>query len=180
MSLPAASYETFVTEDFLKTPWIGTLPTEKGKIKEYDLSKYLPVGVEIKEILIYAFISGLPPKQPPKGGIVRAVYEIYTEGTDRRHYSQLMNAVFNQPDTVMNSANLWIPYANTQGVLKARIPETWVSAPKLPDDVVAAEKHTFKNLSEALASNAADNDQNVFIDLFLLGYRPGKPIVPPA
>ena len=56
------------------------------------------------------------------GPASRAFYEIYTEGSTGSKYKQFLNAVFDQPDTVINSANLWIRYTDlaSPGNLYAR------------------------------------------------------------
>ena len=78
-------------------------------------------------------------------------YEIYnkpsasSDGT-QIHYSQLMNATFNQPDTVINSANLWIPYTS-DGNLYARIPAQWITAGAKN---IPRKKKVYKSLNEAM------------------------------
>lgn len=163
------AYHSLVTEDFCDTPYLGTLPLDVNKVKTYNLKQFLPPGQKISEVLIYGFFSSLPRKT--KGPIVRSVYELYTttvvEGASR--YSQFMNATFNQPDTVINSINLWLPY--TDGLLRARLPATWSSGPIPQADVDRLKQHAFKNLDEAMKAFAEDNDDTIFCDLFLLGYR---------
>ena len=111
------AYYSLVTSDFYATPWIGTLPRRTGYAEKYDIEAFLKQsGVsdpsKVSEILVYVFFTGLGEQD--KIPTVRAVYELYTVPepgvTEEPRYSQLMNAVFNQPDTVINSANLWIPY----------------------------------------------------------------------
>ena len=163
------AYLSLVTENFYGTPCLGTLPVVLNQTKEYHLEQYIPEADrdKVSEVLVYVFFTGLPHATAKP--ITRAVYELYTEKTSQR-YSQLMNAVFNQKDTVINSANLWFPYT-TGGTLKARIPAKWVSG-VIPDDAYAAEKKTFKNLDEAMTAYAtADDKQSYFMHLFLLGYR---------
>ena len=169
------AYNSFVTESFMKTPWIGTLPERENVVETYDIESLLKKeGVtdpsKVSEILVYAFFTGLGEDGSKQ--TLRAVYEIYTEsesGSDR--YSQLMNAVFNQPDTVINCANLWIPY--TTGKMNARIPKKWMTQPK-PGDATAVIPSTkdrkYNNLSEAMEAYTS-GEQTLFKELFLLGYR---------
>lgn len=163
------AYISLVTDQFESTPWLGTLPLVLDEVKTYDLTKYLPSGKKISEVLIYAFFSSLPRKT--EGPIVRSVYELYTTtdllGAPR--YSQLMNATFNQLDTIINSANLWIPY--TDGLLRARLPQAWSTGPLPQADAAQLKQHAFKNLDEAMKAFTENNDQTIFCDLFLLGYR---------
>ena len=163
------AYISLVTEDFYATPWLGTLPLEVDKVESYDLKKYLPADKKVSEVLIYCFFSSLPRKTT--GPIVRSVYELYTttEVPGAPRYSQLMNTTFNQPDTVMNSANLWMPY--TDGQLRARLPDKWVSGPLPKADVDQLKARKFKNLDEAMKAYAEENNQTLFCDIFLLGYR---------
>ena len=163
------AYISLVTEDFYATPWLGTLPLEIDVVKTYDLKKYLPPGKEVSEVLIYCFFSSLPRKTT--GPIVRSVYELYTttDGIGTPRYSQLMNTTFNQPDTIINSANLWMPY--TDGQLRARLPDKWVSGPLPKADIDQLKAHKFKNLDEAMKAYAEENNQTLFCDIFLLGYR---------
>ena len=164
------AYESLVTDNFDSTPWLGTLPLDLDKVETYDLTKHLPSGKKISEVLIYAFFSSLPSKT--KGSIIRSVYELYTTTTDlpgAPRYSQLMNATFNQPDTIINSANLWIPY--TDGLLRARLPRQWSTGPLPQADVAQLKQHAFKNLDEAMKAFTENNDETIFCDLFLLGYR---------
>ena len=164
------AYISLVTENFYATPWLGTLPLEVDVVKTYDLKKYLPTDKKVSEVLIYCFFSSLP--RTTTGPVVRSVYELYTTSTDvlgAPRYSQLMNATFNQPDTVINSANLWMPY--TDGQLRARLPDKWVSGPIPKADADQLRAHKFKNLDEAMKAFAEDNNQTLFCDIFLLGYR---------
>jgi hypothetical protein len=169
------AYKTLVTENFYKTPYIGTLPDHTGEIIEYDINKILKdAGVndptEVSEILIYAFFTGLGDKLSKSGNtIVRAVYEIYTKPAGALavdHYSQLMNATFNQPDTVINSVNMWVPHTS-DGKLYVRIPDEWMT--KGPCNIPRSKK-TYKNVDEAMKAFAC-GEETVFKDLFLLGYR---------
>lgn len=168
------AYTSLVTKEFYDTPWLGTLPVVLDVPKHYDLKKYIPASdlPKVSEVLVYVFFTGVPHPVPEGAPIVRAVYELYTGGDNvlppPPRYSQLMNAIFNQRDTVINSANLWFPYTS-DGTLKARIPAAWLSE-KIPDDAVASEKHSFKNLDEAMKAYASAKSP-YFLDLFLLGYR---------
>lgn len=166
------AYYTLVTNDFLKTPYIGSLPDNDKETMRYNIKQILiDAGVsdpsQVGEILVYGFFTGLAGAKPTLCTI-RAVYEIYTkpDPTSEDHYSQLMNATFNQPDTVINSANLWIPYTS-EGILYARIPAQWIT-PGATD--IPRSKKTYKNLDEAMKAYAK-GEETTFKDLYLLGYR---------
>ena len=162
------AYNSLVTKTFDDIPWIGTMPVEINKVKMYNLKPYLPADKKVSEVLIYCFFSSLP--RATKGPVVCSVYELYTttdEGTP--HYSQLMNATFNQPDTSDNSANIWMPY--TDGLLRAYLPEEWVSGPIPKADADQLKAHKFKNLNETMKAFAEKNDHTLFCEIFLLGYR---------
>ena len=169
------AYCSLVTPDFYDTPWIGKLPRTTDVLETYDIETLLrESGVadpsKVSEILVYAFFTGVG--QEDNIPTVRAVYELYTESpTDRARYSQLMNAVFNQPDTVMNSANLWMPYTSN-GTLYARIPDKWITPrkPGQPPFVIPQSKKVYKNLGAAMEAYAKGED-TIFDDIFLLGYR---------
>ena len=94
------------------TPLIGKLPLTEDP-KSYDVAKILvDHGIQpdlVNEILVYVFFTGLGKGEGPAR---RAFYEIYTESSTGVQYKQFLNAVFNQPDTVINSANLFIPYCS--------------------------------------------------------------------
>ena len=166
-----AYYYSLVTTDFLNTPYIGTLPDDDSEIRHYNIKQILidagvPDPSKVSEVLVYGFFTGLAGESP-KLNTIRAVYEIYTTpGLSTTHYSQLMNATFNQPDTVINSANLWIPYT-IDGVLYARIPAQWITPG--PRDIPRSKK-TYKNLDEAMKAYAK-GEETIFKDLYLLGYR---------
>ena len=171
------TYYSLVTAEFYETPWIGTLPERTGVVEKYDIEMLLKnSGVsdpsKVSEILVYVFFTGLGAED--KIPTVRAIYELYTEQTGvpgSPRYSQLMNAVFNQPDTVINSANLWIPYARN-GVLNARIPDKWMTKPKPGEApyVIPSAKKVFKTLGAAMEAYTS-GEETLFKDLFLLGYR---------
>lgn len=169
------AYYSFVTQDFYDTPWIGSLPEKTGVVKQYDIKTLLEErGVDpgkVSEILVYVFFTGLGTEDNIP--TVRAVYELYTVPgkPGSPHFSQFMNAVFNQPDTVVNSANLWIPYTST-GALYARIPDKWMTAPKPGEApyVIPAAKKVFKSLGAAMEAYTR-GEETLFKDLYLLGYR---------
>ena len=170
------AYYSLVTSDFYATPWIGTLPRRAGYSEKYDIEALLKEkGVtdpsKVSEILVYAFFTGLGKEDNIP--TVRAVYELYTESSvpTNARYSQLMNAVFNQPDTVINSANLWIPYTSN-GVLLARIPDKWITQAKPGESpyILPEGKKTYKTLGAAMEAYA-NGEETLFKDIFLLGYR---------
>ena len=69
-------------------------------------------GIEpdlVNEILVYVFFTAAGLGDG-KGPASRVFYKIYTESYTGVQYKQFLNAIFNQPDTVINSTNLWIPY----------------------------------------------------------------------
>ena len=82
-----------------------------------------------------------------------------------------MNAVFNQLDTVINSANLWIPYT-PKGLLYARIPDKWITQPKEGETpyIIPEAKKTYKTLGAAIEAYTCGKE-TLFKDMFLLGYR---------
>ena len=162
------AYTSLVSEDFYNTPWLGSLPNKSDEIVTFNVKDILvKLGVQVSqvsEILVYVFFTGLPGST---GQFQRAVYEIYTEGDgENERYSHLMNAVFNQPDTVINSANLWFPFTPS-GELKARIPAKWSSTAQ---ELAPKHKHHYKCLQEAMQAYV-NSDEEAFMDAFLLGYR---------
>ena len=144
------------------TPFVGKLPLNNDP-EEYDIAEILVQhGVSpynVKEILVYVFFTGLGGGAGPTN---RAFYEIYTESATAQ-YKLFFNAVFNQPDTVINSANLWIPYAGL-GYLYAH---------KIGQQEFDAEEQqsvTHNSLHEAINAYV-QGKENVFRDIYLIGYR---------
>ena len=118
---------------------------------------------------MYVFFTGLGKGEGPAR---RAFYEIYTESSTGVQYKQFLNAVFNQPDTVINSANLFIPYCSlaAPGYLFAHK----ISANDRLSRIqfAAAERRSmeYKNLHEAMRAYI-QGTETVFRDIFLIGYR---------
>ena len=151
------------------TPYVGKLPLDSFPEK-YDIAGILQdhgVNVNaVKDILIYVFFTGIGNGQ---GQATRAFYEIYTESSTGLQYKQFLNAVFNQPDTVINSANLWIPYSDLAppGCLFAQK----ISAnPQLQFAAAEQKSVNYKNLHEAMNAYV-QGEQRVFRHIFLTGYR---------
>ena len=124
--LGAVALLSSASPDFIpipSTPFVGKLPLDSHPTP-YDIAGILGnLGisvVDVKDILIYVFFTGLGHGT---GTASRAYYEIYTQDLQGLKYKQFFNAVFNQPDTVIDSANLWIPYTNvgTDGNLYAKM-----------------------------------------------------------
>ena len=155
------------------TPFVGKLPIILRQ-RSYDIKGILEgLGIrpeDVSEILVYVFFTGLGGEANETS---RAFYEIYTESPEEVRYKQFMNAVFNQPDTVINSANLWIPYDNVEesGKLYARrIGASF--EPKLADIQLVMKSVEYNSLDEAMrAYVAGSNPESVYRDIFLIGYR---------
>ena len=130
----------------------------------------LPKDKKISEVLIYVFFSSLP-NDKRKGPIVRSCYELFTtsDKSGAPRYSRFMNTVFNQPDTVIESANIWLPY--TDGKLRVRLPWSSGPIPEVDCSQLCHDQRSFKHLDECMKAFAGDNDHTIFNDLFLLGYR---------
>ena len=156
------------------TPLIGKLPLTMDP-KSYDVAQILtnhsiPIDT-VGDILVYVFFTGLGGGEGPAS---RAFYEIYTESPTGVQYKQFLNAVFNQPDTVINSANLWIPYRDLAppGNLFAHK----ISANNRPSRIQFAAIEQlqpsviYRNLHEAMNAYV-QREQNTFRDIFLIGYR---------
>ena len=155
------------------TPFVGKLPLtddpELYDIAEILLDHGIPID-SVSEILVYIFFTGLGGGAGPAS---RAFYEIYTESTTGLQYKQFLNAVFNQPDTVINSANLWVPYSDIAipGYLYAHK----ISADNQVSRIqfAAVEQQSvisYNNLHEAMNAYV-QGKQRVFRDIFLIGYR---------
>lgn len=153
------------------TPFVGKLPLGSLPVN-YDIAKILSDhGIRpstVKDILVYVFFTGIGDGT---GRANRAFYEIYTEGSTGLQYKQFLNAVFNQPDTVINSANLWIPYKDVAppGYLVAK--KIGVNYRHSYNQFAAAEQRSvnYKNLHEAMNAYV-QGARSVFRDIFLIGY----------
>ena len=174
------AYESLTTTDLSTAPQLGTLPVAVNVVKSYDINNALSQHVQqvdltkVSEFQIYVFFTGLP--NPSAQALKRGVYELYTQPTRQGppyRYSKFMNVVFDQKDTVINSANLWFPLTS-DGYLHACLPELWTTGGAVPDDVheavQAAADCQPKNVSEVM-QEYADGTREVFLDLFLTGYR---------
>lgn len=165
------AYISLVPEDFYQTPYLGNLPSEAGVLSTYNVKeKLVELGIanidRISEVFVYVFFTGFDAKNIKP--VQRAVYEIFTQGDGKdARYSQFMNATFNQRDTVINSANMWFPFT-PNGQLFARIPAKWSSS---EGKLCADCKHAYKNLGEAMEAYVKNDDNTLFMDLFLTGYR---------
>lgn len=152
------------------TPLVGKLPVIEQE-RSYDIKQLLEdQGIQaedVSEFLVYVFFTGLGGGNKAS----RAFYEIYTESPEGEKYSQFMNAVFDQPDTVINSANLWIPYDNVAdpGKLHARKIDMNYKH-KLADIQVVMKSAEYNNLDEAMTAYVEGTD-TVFRDIYLIGYR---------
>ena len=172
------AYESLITTAVTTPPYLGTLPVEVGVVKSYDIGKALSEQhvdlSQVTEFQIYVFFTGLPnPELKPSAEVKRGVYELYTEPTSQLYRnSKYMNVVFDQKDTVINSANLWFPYIN--GNLYAHIPKEWTTGARLPDHMHKASRTAadcqHKNIHEVMQAYA-NGSRVVFLDLFLTGYR---------
>ena len=165
-----------IADDFIPipdTPFVGKLPLD-GAVSSYDITPLLVArGIdpnEVEEILIYVFFTGLGSGQ---GQATRAFYQIYTQGSNGDQYKQFMNAVFNQPDTVINSANLWFPYCNlaacASGNLFAQKISTSSQLSRILLAVAEIKSVEYKNLDEAMNAYVQGTD-TVFRDIYLIGY----------
>ena len=154
------------------TPFVGQLPITEIP-QSYDIAAILESeGINpdtVNEILIYVYLTGLGSEPDTTR---RAYYELYTETPSGIQYKQFMNAVFDQPDTVIISANLWIPYCNlaAPGFLYAHM----ISANyyRLSHLFAASKQKSleYKNLAEAMHAYLVGT-QTVFREIFLIGYR---------
>lgn len=144
------------------TPFVGKLPLNNDP-KEYNIAEILlhhdVSPYDVNEILVYVFFTGLGGGAGPAN---RAFYEIYTESASAQ-YKLFFNAVFNQPDTVINSANLWIPYAGLGYLYAHKIGQQEY-------DVEDQQSLTHKSLHEAMNAYV-QGKENVFRDIYLIGYR---------
>ena len=153
-------------------PFIGKLPLTDD-VRSYDIAGILADhGIapdSVSDILVYVFFTGLGGSTvgPP----VRAFYELYTESTAGLQYKQYLNAVFNQRDTVMDSANLWIPYFDlaTPGYLYAHKITAEDEQSRIQCAAVEEQSVTYKNLHEAMDAYVQGRD-TVFRDIYLIGY----------
>lgn len=154
------------------TPLVGLLPITEVP-QSYDIAAILEnEGINpdtVTEILIYVYFTGLGSEPDITR---RAYYELYTESPSGIQYKQFMNAVFDQPDTVIDSANLWVPYCNlaAPGFLYARM----ISANyyRLSHLFATAEQKSvkYKNLAEAMHAYHLGT-KTIFREIFLIGYR---------
>ena len=144
------------------TPFVGKLPLNNDP-KEYVVAEILVhhdvSPYDVNEILVYVFFTGLGGSAGPAN---RAFYEIYTESATAQ-YKLFFNAVFNQPDTVINSANLWIPFAGYGYLYAHKIGQQEF-------DVEEQHSVTHKSLHEAMNAYV-QGEENVFRDIYLIGYR---------
>ena len=173
--LGAVASLTSAGPDFIpipSTPLVGKLPLNNS-VASYDVAGILrDLGIQIdsvEEILIYVFFTGLGGDPGPA---TRAFYTIYTQDRRGVQYKQFMNAVFNQPDTVINSANLWIPYrdVSADGNLYAQK----INANYLPSRIMfaAAQERSveYENLYQAMNAYV-QGTETVFRDIYLIAYR---------
>ena len=154
------------------TPFVGKLPLGDST-SSYDIAGILQgEGISldsVEEILVFVFFTGLGGGAGPAS---RAFYEIYTENSTGVKYNQFLNAVFDQPDTVINSANLWIPYSDlaAPGHLYARKISANYQLSRI--ECAAAEQRSveYKNLYEAMNAYV-QGTETVFRDIYLIAYR---------
>lgn len=137
-------------------------------LQEYCWHGILPDSVS--DILVYVFFTGLGGGAGPAS---RAFYEIYTEDSTGLQYKQFLNAVFNQPDTVINSANLMVPYhldhAATSGYLYAHKISANNQLSHAQLAAIEQQSVTYTSLHEAMNAYV-QGEQRVFRDIFLIGY----------
>ena len=91
---------------------LGPLPEYSGDEKEYTITG-VPTGA--KEILVYTFVT----VKGESGDFHRGYYEIATSAGGKR-YTQYMNVATGDGITVLNSANLWLPFG-ADGKLTAKL-----------------------------------------------------------
>ena len=155
------------------TPFVGKLPLTDVP-KSYDIKNLLKErGISpdnVEELLVYVFFTGLGTTG---GQAMRAFYEIYTERSPDVQYKQFLNAVFNQPDTVINSDNLWIPYGDVAppGRLHAHKIDPNNQLSRIQFAAVEQQSVIYKNLHEAMNAYV-QGEHNTFRDIFLIGYVP--------
>ena len=154
------------------TPFVGKLPLTEDP-ESYDIAGILvDYGIKpdlVNEILVYVFFTGLGDGEGPAS---RAFYEIYTESYTGVQYKQFLNALFNQPDTVINSANLWIPYCNlaAPGYLYAHKISANYQVSRIQFAAAKQRSVEYKNLHKAMNAYVQGAD-TIFRDVFLIGYR---------
>ena len=153
-------------------PFVGKLPVDNTPAS-YDIAGILQdLGIKVdsvEEILVYVFFTGLGGGAGPAS---RAFYEIYTEGSMGQKYKQFLNAVFDQPDTVINSANLWIPYTDlaSPGKLYAQKISAGSRLSRIQFAIAQQRSVEYQNLYEAMNAYTQGTD-TVFRDIFLIAYR---------
>ena len=171
--LGAVALLSSASPDFIpipSTPSIGKLPLNDS-IATYDVAgtlEELGISVDsVEEILIYVFFTGIGDGT---GTASRAFYEIYTQDPQGLKYKQFFNVVFNQPDTVINSANLWIPYTDVgaDGNLYAKKINTSGRRSRIMFAAAERQSVEYKNLYEAMNANAQGT---VVTDVFLIAYK---------
>jgi hypothetical protein len=118
---------------------------------------------------VYVFFTGLGGGAGPAS---RAFYDIYTESSNGLKNSQYLNAVFDQPDTVINSANLWIPYTDLTppGNLYAQKISAGSRLSRIQFAIAEQQSVEYKNLHEAMNAYV-QGTETVFRDIFLIAYR---------
>ena len=175
ITILGAALLTSASPDFIpipNTPFVGKLPLDDST-SSYDIAGILQdqgISVDsVEEILVYVFFTGLGGGAGPAS---RAFYEIYTEGSTGSKYKQFLNAVFDQPDTVINSANLWIPYTDLAppGNLYARKISANHHLSRIQFAVAQQRSVEYKNLYEAMNAYV-QGTETVFRDIYLIAYR---------
>ena len=154
------------------TPFVGKLPLD-DKPASYDIAGILNgLGIRpdsVEDILVYVFFTGLGGGAGPES---RAFYEIYTESSNGTMNSQFLNAVFDQPDSVINSENLWIPYTNLAPPGSLYAQKISANSPLSHIQFANAEQQSveYNNLHEAMNAYVQGTD-SVFRDIYLIAYR---------
>lgn len=166
---------TSASSDFIpipSTPFVGKLPLDSTPAS-YDIAGILDgLGIRpdsVEDILVYVFFTGLGGGAGPAS---RAFYEIYTESSKGVKNSQFLNAIFNQPDTVINSANLWIPYTDlvSPGNLYAAKISANYRLSRIQFAIAEQQSVEYKNLHEAMNAYV-QGTETVFRDIYLIAYR---------
>ena len=130
---------------------LGNLPEFPTQQKTYDFSDLLPKGEEIKEILVYAFVTTCS-----KGEFQRGYYEIYTNDGEKK-YKHHLNVATGAGLAAVNSANMWLPVG--EGKLTINLVH--------PQDENRSIAH-----KEGTSSQKTDNPmQKDWSHVFVTGYR---------
>ena len=154
-----------LTTNLYQTPWLGHLPLSTAEgLTTYDVSDYVPDSAIA--IVVYIFLTVQNAAGTPR----RAAYEVFTEDHEGNHYSQLMNAVFTKHDVAINSENFFLPLHEKEFSIHLPFEEPLAEAMDEEMEQVRKRRKRYANLAEAMQAFTASDEDQVFGDVFLLGY----------